>query len=230
MTQFGRLESPRTWITGTDDNQVDILLDWFIPQLLEKSDKSVIVADMGLKNPENIKRIQELAAVNRRIYFARLDPQDSRVAGWFRKPYAISHAVELFDEVIWIDCDIQILESIDGLFDLLEQGKLLIADDWYRQFAGVARMKNTGIVGAKGSPSILKRWKDTCVSSGKRGDQEALYALLEAKGGWDQIVDMPIEYHGQRLMKGSVDLGPMKAIHWTGPVGKAYIRESLMHG
>jgi len=205
----------RTYITGADSSQYDILR-WFVGQFQKHTDINLAVYDFGLTETQALE-IGAIEINNKR-----------GLSGWFLKPVVLLQALETHEQVIWVDTDIEIVSNIDMLFGLLND-KILLADDVYAQMNYSPRMKNTGIVGVTSKcNNILERWVSVCQTGNKRGDQEALYLLLEAKNEWDKIEDMPIAFHGQRLDPRFDDEGRFLAKHWTGYIGKKYIREHLI--
>ena len=63
-----------------------------------------------------------------------------------------------------------------------------------------------------------------------RGDQEVLFQMIADDYSYhEMIVEMPIEYQWLRIQLATGQDSPNKKIvHWTGPTGKAHIRENLM--
>ena len=222
------------YLTGTNTTQLDITGSWFLPNLAKHTDVTILCYDFGLDVGE--ARILEGESSPRRWRVI----QDG-VAGWkipsdkypwFFKPDAIQHALlELgYDKVIWIDNDVEVRGSFDHIFDTIETGKLMLADDWYAS-KGYPGMKNTGVVGACAeSLSILEAWIWACEVGQRRGDQEALYSWLQKdETRWEFISHMPIKYNTTRLhiqAHPEVEEGAV-GIHWTGPVGKAHIRDMM---
>ena len=89
----------------------------------------------------------------------------------------------------------------------------------------------TGVIVVNDRPSLLETWdKRLNAGDGIRGDQEALYELIGNKEH-EQIQELPQDYQWLRisLNKGK-DSPTKKVIHWTGPRGKEFIRETLMKG
>ena len=149
------------------------------------------------------------------------------VSGWFLKPFVLREAVSQgYDRVIWLDNDLEILDSIDPLFDDIEDNKVLVCRDHY-----LGKVWNTGIVGiSKNYPEqLMKEWIASCKRKDRRGDQECLHAVATKYGLEDNIKEMAHEYHGQRLMPEEMfGQHDYKVMHWTGPVGKEHIRKNLL--
>jgi len=80
-------------------------------------------------------------------------------------------------------------------------------------------------------PSLLEDWdKRLQAGDGIRGDQEALHDMIN-NAPHEQIQELPQEYQWLRIsLNKGVDSPTKKIIHWTGPKGKAFIREHLQHG
>ena len=205
----------RAYITGCDANHTDIA-KWFVEQFEAKCGTEIPL------------EVYDFGGLRMSDHSVLTNWTDSEAGGWFLKPMAIEHALRHYDQVIWVDTDIQIYEDLAPLFEMIEKDKFLMAKDWYRNFTGSRDMYNSGITGVHRGNSFLNDWIASCQRMDRRGDQECLYALAH-RHGWKCFTEMPQEYHYQRLMKGTVPLpANIKAFHHTGPAGKSYIRECLI--
>lgn len=206
------------YLLVADKEQEELLIEWALPNLMEKTTKPILIGDIGLS--EKAKKY----ITHQRI---EVDSRDTLTkGGWFYKPMMISKAWKLSEKTLYIDNDIEIKESLDPVFDMIEDGKILIAEDWARK-----PMLNSGIVGVSRC-ELLNKWEEMIAQDTvlAHGDQEVLDALLRRFPKYrDQIKMLPQEWHWQRLMiEGGVrGIKKARAIHWTGALGKAHIRKAL---
>jgi hypothetical protein len=133
-------------------------------------------------------------------------------------------------ETVWIDTDCEVLDNISDIFSLIENEKLLMAEDrpWSKRRKEL--WHNSGIVGFRNKPQILRAWLEQVKKSPVVGDQEVLHSMLDPISKLTYIKDLPSVYNWLRLdLLDGVDSKKKKVIHWTGKKGKDHIR-SLMNG
>lgn len=132
---------------------------------------------------------------------------------WYYKPRAMIEAPS--DRVCWIDCDIEIKEDISDIFDLTGAADFGMTKDWCN--------RNTewqsGLV-CVNSKQPLYKWAELCEYRQYRGDQET----FEVIKNFYSIKEIPKEYNWLRLAEPREDV---KAMHWTGTVGKQIIRSQI---
>lgn len=158
---------------------------------------------------------------------------------WFLKPYAIRECN--LDVVMWLDNDVEIRnrEVVDNYIEMWKMcraPRLALAPDIYQEKQrGNPGMYNSGVVLRNRKPKILDEWVRACEISGRRGDQEALYAWIRR---WpnspllSELALMSTQLNFQRLMMDMPEYEAAKKhaaiYHWTGPVGKQHLRENVI--
>ena len=144
---------------------------------------------------------------------------------WFYKPRALLDTP--YEYRCWVDIDCEVMAPIDDIFDYPTDDKIALTHDVCR---GEEWWWATGVNVAKGSPKILRDWAYITEHSNMRGDQEVLFQMIVDDYSYhEMIVEMPIEYQWLRIQLATGQDSPNKKIvHWTGPSGKAHIRENLM--
>ena len=89
---------------------------------------------------------------------------------------------------------------------------------------------NSGVVGFRYKPQILRAWLEQVKTLPIVGDQEVLHSMLNPITRMTYIEDLPQQYNCLRLeIEDGIDIPNKKIIHWTGQIGKDHIR-SLMDG
>lgn len=185
----------KAFVTGANKDYVDIL-DWFLKGYHKHINTPLYIANFGMlkKYPNEI-----------------MVATDDRT--WFYKPKAIEKVPA--DQIIWLDCDIEIKEDISDLFDMIKDDYLISKDHAVR-----TDRWQTGIVGIK-DKQVLKKWFDRCEMRQERSDQEAFNKVAHEF----KINRIPNEYHWLRLAKPNDNV---KTIHWTGEDGKQIIRKKIL--
>lgn len=140
---------------------------------------------------------------------------------WFAKPSLILDALKENEQVCWLDCDIEVLQNFDDIFNIPSKGIAAVPDYLY-PFS-----LNTGVVVVdKREYGIMTLWSAMCNMRATRGDQESLDALR--KHYPESFEELPKIYNHQRL---AIPTNPIteetRIIHWTGPTGKAILRNKL---
>ena len=208
-------------ITGVDHSHED-LLEWWLKNVYKHHNYNVEVGvmDFGM-SPALRGRLED----NYPATFSRpFNGTKARKIGWFYKVQAVMDCPS--KSVCWLDVDCQILTDISDIFNLVPPGMIGLTRDIVR-----GNWWATGVIVVNDRPSLLETWdKRLNAGDGIRGDQEALYELIGNKPH-EQIQELPQDYQWLRisLNKGK-DSPTKKVIHWTGPRGKEFIRETLMKG
>ena len=204
----------RCFLLGSDNNQREYV-EWMLDQLRSvDASIEVIVADFcGGMSDLPVTTI----AVDR----------PKQLEGWYIKPFAIAAAHDLgYEQVCWLDNDLQIIENIDSIFENAHANKLGLAPDGYAVRRSKYMVWNSGVVLSSKSPPCLIDWMERCTEMIERGDQEALaYVASVRPDVRRQIYDLPVVFNWLRLM--GEPKQTVKIRHWTGPVGKRHIRENL---
>ena len=216
-------------VIGSDDHAAWQLIDFFLPTIKpymddwSKAGIDIVVYDFGMSE-ENIKRLPN----NVHLKTISLVPGKT----WFNKPNVMRDAAKEYSEVVWVDVDIEILsKDFINIFSLIEDNKLLMAEDkpWTKRRGEI--WHNSGVVGFRGRPTILTQWCKAILSSDhdQVGDQEVLHMMV--RGGLKRltyITDMPTEYNWLRIhtLDGN-DPSKAKALHWTGPKGKTVMHRKI---
>lgn len=209
----------KAFLTGCDST-TEWMLPWFFENLKANTNQPIIFANFGVNDIESI----------RPYVHAIIDMTKVNEAGWFKKPKAMMHCPA--HKTVWIDSDIQVMDSIDDVFDLLEEKKLNMVKDkpWSKRFE--TEMYNSGVVGMIDKPYILSLWIKRIMDNPSRGDQETLHEMLDPLQNLMYIHELPNKYNFLRLQfenDGHKIPNDVKAIHWTGTKGKDRIRE-MMNG
>ena len=204
------------FLTGCDETQA-WMMHWFIKNFKKHSKKPLIFANFGVSNLS--------LNVIRANCHAVMDMTKTPEKGWLNKPISMLECPS--KKTVWIDTDCEILDDIDGIFDLLEPEKLnMVKDEPWTKRSG-STWHNSGVVGFIDKPIILHQWRSACKTrplSGN-GDQEILHGMLNEITKIKYINDLPNEYNVLRIQT-EVDKdysGPIRIMHWTGYKGKKII-------
>ena len=213
----------KTFLVGADDQLEDLLPWWFANVRKHNPNIHVTVADFGLT--QSGKHWAETNADKVLTY------ERHPKYAWFYKPTAMVDCP--YEYTCWLDLDCEVLKPVDEIFNYPTDERMALTQDVVRgnpdHDAGVFWWA-TGVNVAKGKPKILKDWAYHTLHSDQRGDQEVLHQMIIMNRKYnDMIIKMPLEYQWLRIdLLNGYDSPNKKIIHWTGPVGKAHIRENLM--
>lgn len=203
-------------ITGVDQNHEDLVIWWYENVRKYNPNVKVGIWDFGMsqKMREVIKGID--AWLSDPIY------HPSNI-GWFNKTKAVINTPS--KSVAWLDVDCEVLANIEEIFDLVPPDMIGLTRDWVRD-----NWWATGVIVVNDRPELLEHWNNMLLKTAIRGDQEMLHEIV-GKKEHEQIQELPQDYQWLRisLNKGK-DSPTKKIIHWTGPKGKAFIREHLSKG
>jgi hypothetical protein len=224
--------SDKCFITGADHNFQDMVIWW--AKNIRKYDKEtdIVVCDFGMSK-EWLERIGKSGLVNKIARF----PKYHR-SSWFLKPTTMIKAP--YEYKCWIDVDCEVLGNLTEIFDYVDGTNMALTNDpCRRREPGDPNPKwfATGVNVVKGVPRVLKIWERWCRPEQNgikthvgRGDQEILHKLLTTGTLKESIVEMPMDYQWLRIQLARGEDNPnKKIIHWTGPAGKAHIRNNLMY-
>jgi hypothetical protein len=228
--------SDKCFITGADHNFQDMVIWW--ANNIRKYDKEtdIVVYDFGMSK-EWIERICKSGLISKMIRFGPRKEGKPQCC-WFKKPRAMRKAP--YEYKCWIDVDCEVLANITEIFDYVDGTNMALTNDPCRtRERGDPNPKwfATGVNVVKGDPKILKIWDKWCLPGDHginvqkyRGDQEVLHVLLSTGTLHESVVEMPMDYQWLRiqLARGEDNINK-KIIHWTGPAGKAHIRNNLMY-
>ena len=210
------------FLTGCDSAH-EWMLAWFLKNFKKHCTKPLIFADFGLSDVgraiarENAHAIMNLTEVEER--------------GWFKKPLSMLKCPA--KKTVWIDTDCEVLDDIDGIFDLLEPQKLAMVEDKPWSWRRGHLWHNSGVVGFIDKPMILRQWVGATKKWQNKeefkyiGDQEVLDKLLSPITKISYIRDLPNEWNVLRLQIKDGYVGKKRIMHWTGEKGKEQIRSML---
>ena len=138
------------------------------------------------------------------------------------------NAAQKADKVCWLDVDIEIVGSYDGVWDWVRPNVLTMAKDgpWTKRRRET--WHNSGVVAFQNQPQILFDWCSAVESKnhGQRGDQEVLHMLMtDELRRMTHIQDLPKKYNTLRidLLDGTAPKD-IHGMHWTGKKGKDHIK------
>lgn len=208
-------------MTGCDQSQV-WMLPWFIENYRKHNDTPICFCDFGV-DQATIAWMQTT-----KVFDLFLQIKDTKVGGWFLKPYALYHSPA--PTTVWLDTDCEVLGDISSVFDHVEPGKLAMAIDrpWAKRSG--EEWHNSGVVGVKGKPEILRKWMNEVQHNPKRGDQETLHAMLPTPlDKMINITEIPNKYNWLRvqLENDKEDSKDKLVMHWTGKKGKDRIKDKI---
>ena len=207
----------KSWVVGVDYNMEDLLPWWYENVKKWAPEPDITICDFGLTKP-----VKAWAKEHADTF---LEYTIHERYAWFYKPRALLDAP--YEYRCWVDIDCEVMAPIDDIFDYPTDDKIALTHDKVR---GDEWWWATGVNVAKGSPKILRDWAYITEHSNMRGDQEVLFQMIVDDYSYhEMIVEMPIEYQWLRIQLVNGEDSPNKKIvHWTGPTGKAHIREKLM--
>jgi hypothetical protein len=221
MKPTGSKKQTKMFMTGCDQSQV-WMLPWFIENYRKHNDTPICFCDFGV-DQATIAWMQTT-----KVFDLFLQIKDTKVGGWFLKPYALYHSPA--PTTVWLDTDCEVLGDISSVFDYVEPGKLAMAIDrpWAKRSG--EEWHNSGVVGVKGKPEILRKWMNEVQHNPKRGDQETLHAMLPTPlDKMINITEIPNKYNWLRvqLENDKEDSKDKLVMHWTGKKGKDRIKDKI---
>ena len=209
------------FVTGCDEN-TEWMLPWFIHNYKKYNNTPIVIVDFGMsvKSREwckdNFHKVIDIVKM-------------SNVRSWFMKPGAMIVASELSKKTCWIDTDCEVLGDISSIFNYTEPNKLSMCEDkpWIKRRNEL--WHNSGVVAFEGLPKILHAWDTQCAVNQIVGDQEVLHFMLkDPMLKMMNVITMPNKYNCLRLqIEDGMDIPDKLIMHWTGPKGKAIIKEKM---
>ena len=199
-------------VTGCDE-KTEWQLPWFLENYYSWNTIPLIVADFGMtqqmKDYTKTTPIKGLLEKNVTLDFDK---------GWFFKPITMYSTPA--KEAFWVDTDCEILGNLEFMFRYIKPNKLCMAIDrpWLKRRK--EEWYNSGVVGWRGKPDILRMWV---------GDQEVLHEMLNPITRMTYITELPNEYNWLRLQieHDNEDSSKKKIMHWTGEKGNDRIRGKI---
>ena len=211
----------KTFITGVDQNY-EWLLKWWVRNLRKHNkDVHLTICDFGIS-----KDILNWAKSNAEVVKS-YNPHPK--CAWYYKTQSLLDSKYEFS--CWIDSDCEILKPIEDIFDYAKKDFIGLTEDIGKRITEKDHWWATGVMLSKNSSNILKDWDKQLKKLTDRGDQEALYYLLNQNPQYKSLItSLPIEYQWLRLQLELMqqDSPDKKIVHWTGSRGKSHIRNNLM--
>jgi len=207
----------KAFLTGCD-KKTEWMLPWFVENYKKYNDLPIIFADFGCSN-----QVKEYAS---KQFHAIINFTNTELRGWFMKPLAMVNCPAV--DTVWVDTDCEILSDISDIFKLIKNEKLLMAEDHPLIKRRKEIWHNSGVVGFRNKPRILKAWLEQVKNKQMVGDQEVLHSILNPITRMTYIEDLPKEYNWLRIhIDDGFDSPNKKIMHWTGPKGKIKIRSKM---
>lgn len=207
----------KAFLTGCD-KKTEWMLPWFVENYKKYNDLPIIFADFGCSN-----QVKEYAS---KQFHAIINFTNTELRGWFMKPLAMVNCPAV--DTVWVDTDCEILSDISDIFKLIKNEKLLMAEDHPLIKRRKEIWHNSGVVGFRNKPRILKAWLEQVKNKQMVGDQEVLHSMLNPITRMTYIEDLPKEYNWLRIhIDDGFDSPNKKIMHWTGPKGKIKIRSKM---
>ena len=210
----------RAFLTGCDET-TEWMLPWFVENYKKHNDTPIVFANFGISD-------DMYSFVEKNFHAVMKFKNNEELNGWFMKPLAMATCPII--EAVWIDTDCEVLADISDIFNLIKTEKLLMAEDkpWTKRRQEI--WHNSGVVGFRHKPQILRAWLEQVKTLPIVGDQEVLHSMLNPITRMTYIEDLPQQYNCLRLeIEDGIDIPNKKIIHWTGQIGKDHIR-SLIDG
>ena len=220
-------------LTGCDKN-TEWQLPWFVEnfkKFCRGTDCKLAIADFGMTTDA-----YTMAQIDA-DYVIDFEGE----GGWFNKVRLFNQTHTFFGEesnICWLDTDCELKRSPHAIFNHIENNKLSMVIDhpwtdkgspWTPQ-GNCGPWYNTGVVAYRGQPLILFPWMKECKTGNHRGDQEALYYILnqDPMKRPVNIVEVSHRYNVLRLdlLQERVPDDPC-IVHWTGHKGKDEIRRQM---
>jgi len=210
--------APRGVMVGCAPMHQD-LIPWWVSNYRKYNNYPVVFANFGIsdKSVEVCKR-----------YGHVVDMTDIPIDGWFRKPFAILRAP--FKKIVWLDLDIEVQGNIMPLFGYSDAGKVGVGEDTYdpkafrKHMPSEGKLYDSGNVSVEHGSSVITEWAQRILTAPRAyyfGDHEVLSLVLFDH--LERLRPYPKSLHLMRMEKAG---DPKKCLtyHWTGEVGKSYIR------
>ena len=214
----------KVFLTGCDKTTEWMLL-WFLKNFHKHNKKiPIIIGDFGLSYDMKYKIENEMG-------YQTIDMSAYEyLKGWFKKPQVMLECPA--KQTVWIDTDCEVLDNIEGIFNLLVDDKLNMVQDKPWSFRNEETWHNSGVVGFKGKPEILKAWAHKVQMYQTDGDQEVLHSMFNNDIHRLQYINsLPNIFNWLRIqLIDNQDTSRKKVMHWTGRKGKLIIQEKIKNG
>lgn len=214
----------KVFLTGCDKTTEWMLL-WFLKNFHEHNKKiPIIIGDFGLTF--GMKTRLE----HQGYHLIDMMAQWGNLKGWFKKPQVMIDCPA--KETVWIDTDCEVLGNIEGIFNLLVDDKLNMVQDLPWTARTQETWHNSGVVGFKGKPEILRAWAHKVQMYQTDGDQEVLHSMFDNDINRLQYINsLPNIFNWLRIqLIDNQDNVHKKVMHWTGHKGKLKIQEKIRNG
>jgi hypothetical protein len=213
----------KVFLTGCD-RTTQWMLGWFLKNFLEHNKKiPIIIGDFGLTFEMKTRlEHQGFQLIDMAAY--------KHLKGWFKKPQVMLECPS--EQTVWIDTDCEVLGNIEGIFNLLVDDKLNMVQDLPWTARTQETWHNSGVVGFKGKPEILRAWAHKVKMYQTDGDQEVLHSMFNDDIHRLQYINsLPNIFNWLRIqLIDNQDNVHKKVMHWTGRKGKAIIQEKIQNG
>lgn len=141
---------------------------------------------------------------------------------WFDKPSAVAEALSYYDQVCWLDNDLEVLQNFDDIFDAATSPIAGVPDYLY------PNVLNAGVlVFSREVRGLVLDWEELTITKLFRSDQEALQVIREQNP--EKFQELPMSYNHQKwAIKDGIDpKSYTRVLHWTGEDGKIHLRNKL---
>lgn len=213
-------------IVGCIKEQED-LIPWFVNKYKKFCKLPLVFADFGIseKSKEYCRRFGQV-----------LNVSDIQADGWMRKPFVCLRTP--FKRTIWLDLDIEILSDISPYFVFGTGGNIGLSEDWYQNnnphnkmfrenIPDDLKMPDTGVIVFEHGNPLIRKWalKILACKDLYKGDHQVLGVVFRDNGVKEEY-NIPKTLHRMRLDNPN-PIPPLTTFHWTGEIGKNYIRSEL---
>jgi len=213
----------KAFLTGCDKT-TEWMLPWFLDNFNQHNKKiPIIIGDFGMTDAIKDK-LAGYYLIDMSAY--------SHLKGWFKKPQCMIDCSNISKQTVWIDTDCEVLGNIEGIFNLLIDNKLNMIQDLPWSLRTQETWHNSGVVGFKGKPEILRAWAHKVQMMQDQGDQEVLHSMFNDDIHRLQYINsLPNIFNWLRVQLIDNQDNPAKKImHWTGRKGKLKIQEKIRNG
>jgi len=203
------------------DNNGEWMLPWWWEHYSAHNTLPVAFADLGMT--DDARRW----CAERGIVIEVERPAD--VKGWYLKPFAI--LASPFESTLWLDTDCEVRGDVSPVYDYAGEIPGLCRDFTYEKRRGRGlmpgeRLYMSGLVAVKHGSQLIREWARATLLrwSQHDGDGPILNSVIRSAGVNPPVV--PPKYHHARC---EGDDAKVLIMHWSGPPGKAHIREAIQH-
>lgn len=211
-------------VIGADRNS-EWLLPWFWERYTTTNRLPLAIIDMGMSHGARSFCMDKGEVIE--LQMPKLPTLSSQLQGWFKKPFACLQTP--FEKSLWLDCDCEVLKSLDPLFSLdVEIALALDTENSHLkeiELGTIAEgevLYNSGVILYQKTSPILTSWakKVTEEKSAFFSDQHVLSRLIKERS---YPVHPLHEDYNWRMSQGMNFNASI--IHWAGSWGKEYIRK-----